>query len=101
MKILSISAVLLLVFTANAIKLQHEDSDVTNATATAVASPEELDVEESGDKGNTLKNGKTLDPGEYLSSGNGYFAVFQVDGDLVLYKSEDFVPENAVWTYNA
>jgi hypothetical protein len=96
MKVLSTLAVLLLVFTVNAIKLQHEGIDVTQASP--VASHEELALlHESGDKGNTLGNGETLNAGEFLSSGNGYFAVFQVDGNLVLYNSERFTPDNVAW----
>jgi hypothetical protein len=96
MKVISTLAVLLLVFTANAIKLQHEGIDVTHASP--VASHEELALlHETADRGNTLGNGATLEAGEYLSSGNGYFAIFQVDGNLVLYNSESFVPSNAVW----
>jgi hypothetical protein len=82
MKIMSTLAVLLLVFTANAIKLQHEGIDVTH---------------ENADNGNTLRNGDALTDAELLSSGNGYFAVFQIDGNFILYNSENFIPSNVIW----
>jgi hypothetical protein len=99
MKVISTLAVLLLVFTSNAIKLQHEGIDVTHASP--VASHEELAIlHESGDRGTILGNGATLNAGEFLSSGNGYFAIFQDDGNFVLYKSVNFIPPNAVWASN-
>jgi hypothetical protein len=96
MKVIGTLAVLLLVFTINAIKLQHEGVDVTHASA--ASSHEELALlHELGDKGNTLGNGATLEAGEFLTSGNGYYAVFQVDGNLVLFKSSSLVSSNAAW----
>ncbi|XP_047131880.1 uncharacterized protein LOC124810920 [Hydra vulgaris] len=47
--------------------------------------------------GTTLKNGLNLKPGEYLSSGNCYFAVMQGDGNFVLYVTHHWVPQNAIW----
>jgi hypothetical protein len=47
-----------------------------------------------------LGTGATLNAGQYLRSANGFYAVFQVDGNLVLYKSESFVPSNAAWASN-
>jgi hypothetical protein len=100
MKVISTLAVLLLVFTANAIKLQHEGIDVTHASA--VASHEALALlHDHGNRGDSLGNGATLSAGEFLSSGNGYYAVFQVDGNLVLYNSEHFTPDNVAWASNS
>lgn len=46
----------------------------------------------------TLGNGQTLYAGEYLSSGNDYYAVMQYDGNFVLYSTMNWVPDNAVWS---
>lgn len=51
-------------------------------------------------KGNTLGAGQTLYAGEYLESGNGYYAVMQHDGNFVLYKTMHWVPANALWASN-
>ncbi|XP_065662035.1 uncharacterized protein LOC100215560 isoform X2 [Hydra vulgaris] len=48
-------------------------------------------------RGTTLKDGRTLDVGNYLSSGNGYYAVMQGDGNFVLYVTQQWVPRNALW----
>jgi hypothetical protein len=100
MKVISTLAVLLLVFTANAIKLQHEGIDATHASA--VASHDELALlHDLADKGDTLGNGESLSAGSFLSSVNGYFAVFRVDGNLVIYNSENFTPDNIAWASNS
>jgi hypothetical protein len=49
-------------------------------------------------KGSTLGNAKTLKQGEFLSSGNGYYAVMQFDGNFVLYVTMDWKPKNALWS---
>jgi hypothetical protein len=96
MKVISTLAVLLLVFTANAIKLQHEGIDATHASA--VASHDELALlHDFADKGNTLRNAESMSAGLFLSSGNGYYAVFQINGNFILYKSENITPDNIAW----
>ena len=49
------------------------------------------------DKGPTLYNNQTLNTGDYLSSGNGYYAVMQQDGNFVLYQTQLWIPQNAIW----
>jgi len=49
-------------------------------------------------KGSVLFTGDTLKQGECLSSGNGYYLLMQKDNNLVLYKTMDFRPKNAVWS---
>lgn len=47
---------------------------------------------------NTLKSGSVLKEGEYLVSENkAYYAIIQADGNFVLYVSNHFCPENALW----
>lgn len=48
-------------------------------------------------KGNTLNVEQTLYPGDYLSSGNGYYAVMQEDGNFVLYETDNWSSYNAKW----
>ena len=48
----------------------------------------------------TLPGGKSLKEGEYLDSGNGYYAVMQSDGNLVLYRTRNWIPSNAYWHTN-
>ena len=48
---------------------------------------------------NTLQSGQQLEQDEALTSQNGaYRLVLQVDGNLVLYVSDNTVPVNALWT---
>ena len=49
------------------------------------------------DFGPNLNNAQTLNTGDFLSSGNGYYAVMQNDGNFVLYVTNDWVPANARW----
>lgn len=51
-------------------------------------------------KGNTLGDGQTLNAGQYLESGNGYYAVMQQDGNFVLYQTLHWIPKNALWASN-
>lgn len=46
----------------------------------------------------TLLNGEKLWQGGYIDSGNGYYLVLQRDANLVLYKTKNFKPHNAVWS---
>mgnify|MGYP002360694447 CR=1 FL=1 len=49
------------------------------------------------DFGPTLNNNQTLNSGDYLSSGNDFYAVLQNDGNFCIYKSKDWVSANAKW----
>jgi len=47
---------------------------------------------------NTLRQGGTLHAGNFLRANNNYHLVMQHDGNLVLYRSQDFSPHNAAWS---
>lgn len=49
------------------------------------------------DRGSTLGTNQALYEGDYLSSGNGYYAVMQNDGNFVLYSTMHWIPHNAAW----
>lgn len=47
--------------------------------------------------GQELANNQFLVQGQMISSPNCYHAVFQKDGDFVLYRTRDFKPSNVMW----
>eukprot|EP01022_Parablepharisma_sp_SALTPOND_P000579 TRINITY_DN1030_c0_g1_i1.p3 TRINITY_DN1030_c0_g1~~TRINITY_DN1030_c0_g1_i1.p3 ORF type:complete len:189 (+),score=15.40 TRINITY_DN1030_c0_g1_i1:957-1523(+) len=49
--------------------------------------------------GNTLHEEQRLEPDQALRSSNGaYYAVMQPDGNFVVYMSDQFYPQNAIWS---
>nr|XP_012558468.1 mannose-specific lectin-like [Hydra vulgaris] len=65
--------------------------------STAVKRVQKVQFDAIRNIGTTLNDGLTLYPGEYLSSGNCYYAVMQGDGNFVLYVTQHWVPQNAIW----
>jgi len=51
--------------------------------------------------GDALQNNQQLHQGQHIKSKNGaWYLTMQTDGNLVLYKSHNFVSPNAVWSSN-